>query len=332
MVTMIKPRVLTLAINKMKPTATPILDKVFKRKKRAITTPFSWDVKTGTNQLLESIAVEAEATVRGGIGKTNVTCQAPRYAEKEFISAAELNEMAKFGSATETELLKERVAEEQADMKNNTDLTREFQAVKALEGKVVDKNGKVLVDYNFPAELKPVLTGSALWSDAASDPIEQLRAWKKLLTRYAGTTISSFQAYSGSKAMTALINNEKALEKLKFLAGKQIAEEGRIARLAKVDIEEYDGFYTDVNGDTHDMIPENVFALVGLTHDGAAELYAPVIDLKAPGGVGKGKEADIYFSKMWEREEPSGVWVKSEARPLPVLTRMIVVWAEVVEL
>ena len=332
MVDMIKPRVLTLAINKMKPTPTPILDTVFKRKKRALTTPFSWDVKTGTNQLLGSIAVDVEATVRGSVGKVNVTCQAPRYAEKEFISAADLNEMAKFGSATETELLKERVAEEQADLKNTTDLTREFQAVKALEGKVVDKNGKVLVDYKFPADLKPVLAGAAQWSDAASDPIEDLRGWKKLIARYSGSVISNWQAYSGSKAMTALMNNEKALEKLKFLAGKQIAEEGRIARLAKVNIEEYDGFYTDENGDMHDMIPENVFALVGIVSDGATELFAPVIDLKAPGGVGKGKEADIFFSKMWEVDDPSGVWVKAESRPLPVLTRLVVVWAEVVDL
>ena len=324
------PRRLTMAINKMKPVKTLILDKVFKRKKRSLTSILSWDVKTSTNTLMASIATSAEATVRGGLGKVEVTCKAPRYAEKEFISADSMADMRKFGDAAASELLKERVADEQADMRANVDLTREFQAVKALEGIVVDKTGKVLVDYKVPAEMKPILTGPALWTDEASSPIKNLRAWKKIISRASGGVVTEFVAYCGSDAMDALIDNPNVLEKLKFVLGQQVAEEGRVARLAKVSIEEYDGSYTDDDGVVHDMIPDNVFVLVGIVHDGAAELFAPVIDLDAPGGVGKGKEADIFFSKMWDWPEPSGKWVKIESRPLPVLTRLIAVWAEVV--
>ncbi len=323
-------RMLTLTVNKMKPVKTPVLDKVFAKKKRQLTGIFAWDVKTATNNLMASIATSAEATVRGGIGKVEVTCSAPRYATKELISANDLADMRKFGSVTETELLKERVAEEQADMKANTDLTREFQAVKALSGVVVDKNGKQLVNFNVPAEMKPVLSGTALWADDASDPIKNLRAWKKLITQKSGGIVSEFVAYCGSGAMDALLNNPNILEKLKFYLGQQLAEEGRVARLAKVSIEEYDGTYTDDNGVMHDMIPEDVFVLVGIVSDGAAELFAPVIDLDAPGGVGKGKEADIFFSKMWDEKDPSGKWIKVESRPLPVLTRLIAVWATVI--
>lgn len=326
------PRRLTMAVNMMKPVKTPILDKVFKRKKRSLTSTLVWDVKTASNTLMQSISTSAEATVRSGMGKTEVSCRAPRYAEKELISLDSLNDMRKFGDAAAPELLKERVADEQADMRASMDLTREFQAVKALEGKVVDKKGKTLVDYKFPAEMKPVLAGTALWTDGASDPIKNLRAWKKLITRAAGAVVSEFVAYCGSAAMDALISNPKALEKLKYMLGKQIAEEGRVAKLAKVSIEEYDGSYTDDEGNVHDMIPENVFVLVGIVHDGAAEMFAPVLDLEAPGGVGKGKEADIFFSKMKDSWDPSGKWIKVESRPLPVLTRFIAVWAEVVEL
>ncbi len=323
-------RVLSMAVNKMKPVKTPILDKVFKRKRRSLTGIFAWDVKTSSNTLMESISTSAEAIVRGGLGKVEVTCNAPRYAEKELISADSLADMRKFGATAETELLKERVADEQADMRANMDLTREFQAVKALEGIVVDKNGKVLVDYKVPAEMKPVLAGTALWDDEASSPITNLRVWKKIITRQCGGVVSEFVAYCGSGAMNALIDNPNVLEKLKFVLGQQVAEEGRVARLAKVTIEEYDGSYTDASGTVHDMIPENVFVLVGIVHDGAAEMYAPVIDLDAPGGVGKGKGADMFFSKMWDVKDPSGKWVKVESRPLPVLTRLVAVWAEVV--
>lgn len=323
-------RALTLAVNKMKPVKTPVLDTVFKRKKRSLTGVFAWDLKTATNTIMKSISTSAEATVRGGVGKVEVTCNAPRYAEKELISASDIADMRKFGSVTETELLKDRVAEEQADMRSNMDLTREFQAVKALSGVIVDRDNKQLVDFNFPADLKPTLTGTSLWTDAASDPIKNIRAWKKLIAVNSGGIIQEFVAYCGSAAMDALMSNENVLEKLQFLAGKQIAEEGRIARLAKVTIEEYDGTYTDQNGTVHDMIPEDVFALVGLVQDGAAELYAPVIDFDAPAGAGKGKPADMFFSKMWDEKDPSGKWIKVESRPLPVLTRLISVWAKVV--
>ena len=292
-------RALTMAVNLMRTAPTKVLDTVFSRKKRQLSGIFEWDVKTSSEHLLSNISVSAEATVRGGIGRKNITCRAPRYAEKEFISAADLNNMRAFGDAVAPELLKERVGDEQFDMKQTIDLTREFQAVKALS------------------------------TDAASDPIKNIRAWKKLIGQ-AGP-VTGFAAFCGTGAMDALINNGSARELLKYTMGDQIAKEGRVAHLAGVDIDEYDGSYLDGSGTRHDLIPSGVFALVGFGPDVAAELFAPVIDLKAPGGVGKGKEADIFFSKMWESEDPSGQWVKVESRPLPVFFRpLCVVYATVI--
>ena len=323
-------RQLTLAINRMKPAPTKVLDTVFGRKKRQLTGTLKWEVKDSSGRLLSNISTAAPATVRGGIGRKVVTCSAPRFAEKELISADDLKDMRAFGSVTATELLKERIGDEQADMKTSVDLTREFMAVKALSGQVVDKDGTVLVDFNLPAAHKPTLTGTALWTDAASDPVKNLRVWKKMISQQAGP-VTGFAAFCGSGAMDALINNDNARELLRYSAGQQIAEEGRIARLAKVNIDEYDGTYTDDSGVMHDLIPDNVFALVGLGPQIAAELFAPVIDLEAPAGVGKGKPADMFFSKMWEENDPSGRWVKVEARPLPVMFQpLAVIWAVVV--
>ena len=215
-------------------------------------------------------------------------------------------------------------------MRQTVDLTREFMAVKALSGQVVDRDGTVLVDYNLPAAHKPTLTGTGLWTNAASNPIKNIRAWKKLIGQNGGP-INGFAAFCGSGAMDALINNDNARELLQYTAGQQIAETGRIARLSGVDIEEYDGSYLDASQVRHDLIPENVFALVGLGPNVAAELFAPVVDLQAEGGVGKGKQADVFFSKMWEVQDPSGQWIKVEARPLPVFFRpLCVVWATVI--
>jgi hypothetical protein len=202
-------------------------------------------------------------------------------------------------------------------MRGDVDRTREFMAIKCISGQVVDESGAVIVDYNFPAGQKPVLAGNAIWTDAASDPIKNIRAWKK----YIGDRVSvdRFVAICGSSAMDALIGNVNVGDKLKYAAGKQIAEEGRIAFLAGVQIEEYFGTYKDSSGAIQQMVPDDKFILVGIGADTAAELYAPVVDLEAEGGVGGGKEAEIFFSKSWEEKDPSGRWLKVESRPLPVL-------------
>lgn len=322
-------RVLTAAINKMRTVRTRALDMIFPRKKRQLSDLFAWDIKSSSERLLKNIRVSDAAQTTNKTGRKTVTCQAPRFAEKRLISAADLNSMRAHGEANAPELLKERLADEQFDMKGDVDRTREFMAIKALSGQVVDESGAVIVDYNFPAEQKPVLAGAALWTDAAGKPVTNIRAWKKHIADRVN--VDKFVALCGSDAMDALISNGQAIELLKYSAGKQIAEEGRIAHLAGVEIEEYFGTYKDAAGDLQDLLPANVFCLVGLSADNAAELFAPVVDLKASGGVGKSKEAQVFFSKQWEVEDPSGRWVKVEARPLPVLFKPeCVIWAEVV--
>lgn len=323
-----KTRALVVAINKMRPFSTRALDLIFSRKKRQLSGLFAWDIKSSSERLLKNIRVAEPAQVRDGVGRKTVTCESPRFAEKRFIAAGDLDAARKAGELG-PEIMKERVADEQFDMRGSVDRTREFMAVKCLSGQVVDESGSVIVDYNFPAAQKPVLAGAALWTDAAGDPIKNIRAWKKYIGDRVG--VDKFVAICGSGAMDALIANAKVGDKLKYAAGKQIAEEGRVAFLAGVSIDEYFGSYKDAAGDRQQMVPDDVFILVGLGPEVAAELYAPVIDLKAEGGVGSGKEAEIFFSKSWEVEDPSGRWVKAEARPLPVLFQPeCVIYAKVI--
>jgi len=324
----LKMRTLTAAVNKMSPVRTRVLDRVFPRKKRQLSDLFKFDIKSGSEGILRNISVSDAAQVTNNVGRKTVTCAAPRFAEKRFIAAADLNAMRGFGTEAPA-LLKERTADEQFDMRSDIDRTREFMACKALSGQVVDKDGTVLVDYNFPVAQKPVLAGAALWTDVAGSPVKNIRAWKKYIADRVA--VSGFVAMCGAGAMDALIENDNARELLKYTAGRQIAEEGRIASLAGAEIEEYFGTYKDDAGVRHDLLPNNVFCLIGLGPDVAAELFAPVVDLDAPGGVGGGQPAEIFFSKQWKKEDPSGIWTKVEARPLPVIFQPeCIIWATVI--
>ncbi len=323
-------RAMAAAVNLLKPVPTLILDKVFGKKSRQLTDRFAWDIASQSERILRNIQVHEPAQMSDNQGRKTITCSAPRFSEKRLIAAGDLNAMRAFGLEGENTLLKERIGGEQAEMKRKIDLTREFMAAKALSGQIIDDSGTLLVDFNFAASQKPVLTGTSLWSDPLSNPIQDLRSWKKQISQAVGQ-VSSWVAFVGSQAMDALIANPSALELLKYTIGKELAVDGRMATLVGVELVEYLGSYLDTNGVRQDLIPPTHFILVGLSGDHAAELCAPVIDFDAEGGVGLGQPGDFFFSKSWNQEDPSGRWIKVEARPLPVLFRPeCVVYAQVV--
>lgn len=324
-----KTRILCETVNKITPVKTPILDRVFGRKKLQITDLFAWDVVSGSEAVLKNLKPREPASIRAALGRKTVTCAGPRFAPKTFLSAADLNAIRAVGSQFAPQLMSAKVAEELTDMRSQIDRTREFMAAKALSGQVVDADGTVLCDYNFPVAQKPVLEGKQLWTDSESQVLINFRAWKKLIGQ-AVNSVNNFVAFASSTVMDALLTNEGVKDLLKYTAGNQVAEQGRIALLAGVEIEELLGSYV-AGGVRYDFVPDGYIALVGVAPENTAELFAPVIDLKDPNGVGSGNAASMFFSKSWEEEDPSGRWIKVEARPLPVLFKPeCIVWAKVV--
>lgn len=318
-----KASVLTEAINQLYPVKTPILDKIFGAKRMMTSGVFQWDIVSGSQRILSNLKIHEPASVSKGTKLTTVTCTGTRFAKKRLIAAADLDKLRNFGSQFVNDLVGTRIGHEQVDMKGEIDRTREFMAGRALTGQVVsvDDNGveTVLVDYNFSAAQKPVLAGKKKWTDSESDPIENIRAWKKIIIRATGGTVDSFYAFCGSDAMTGLLKNQSVRDLVKNTIGDQIAKTGRVTYLAEADIEEYLGCYLDKNGAVQEIIPANAFILVGVSAQNAAEIFVPTIEFADPNGVGTGNPASMFFSKAWEDDDPSGKWIKVESRPLPVL-------------
>ena len=313
-------RSLTTAVNMITPVPTVILDQVFSKKMRQLSPHFAWDVHSNSERVLKSISANEPAFVADAEGYKTITCDAPRFAEKRLISAADLASMRAFGQQSMPEILMERVGREQAEMRRKIDLTREFMAAKALSGQVVDESGEVLVDYNFSANQTPTLTGTDLWTDAASNPLQKIRSWKKQIAQGVGN-VTKWVAFAGSDAMDAILENVQVMELIKYTQGGQVAEDGRVANLAGVSIFEYYGSYIDSVGTRTDLIPADAFILVGVQDDSFAELYAPVVDFDSDFGVGTGKAGEVFSAKSWATNDPSGRWLKLESRPLPVILR-----------
>ncbi len=320
-----KIRILTAAVNAIKAPARKVYNRIFAGFERMEPTDrLAFDVISGSEKLLGNISIFAPATVDDKTDRKTITMTAPRIANKRFVATAELNALRAYGAAG-VEMMKDRIAREQKDMRGKHDRTLEFWAVNALKGKIYDTDlTTVLVDYNIDATHQPVLTGTDLFTDAASNPVASIRAWKKLIEDDSGAVITGWIAYCGAGVMDALLANQAVRELLKYDKGSQIAESGRIQRLAEVELEEYNGSYIDGSGTRQRFIGNGEFLLVGLCDELADVPYAPVVDDDAPGGVGnigEGGKPVMFFSKSWKKQDPSGRWIKCESRPLPCLKR-----------
>lgn len=313
-------RNLVASVNQINVVNTPVLDKVFKQKDRSLSSNIQFDIETKAQGIQVSVPSGSPAVVTSKKGYKTIIVPAPRFPEKTPIKPSELDGIRAMGSNAPM-LMAEKVGKILANQKARTDRTREFMAVRALHGKVVDGAGKVLVEFTLPEKHKPVLTGKNKWNDDESKVLKFIRDWKKLITQATGGAVAKFQAFCSSDVMDALLEHPKVVELLKSQMGKELAEEGRICRIGGVDVEEILGAYVDEDEVVHDMMEPGMFCLVGIGHGNTAEGYAPPEDLKAPHGLGTGKLPEVYFAKSWEEEDPSVRWIKSEACPLPLVKR-----------
>jgi hypothetical protein len=318
-------RVLTSAVNAMNAPYMTVYNRVFRdREHLEPSDRLAFDVISGAEAILSNVSVMAPAAVTEKTGRKTISMTAPRLAHKRFIHTSELNALRGYGQTVQTEMIKQRVAREQRDMKNAVDRTVEFWACGALRGKIYDADlTTVLVDYGVAETHQPVLTGDDRFSEAASKPLERIRAFKQLVEDDAGATITGWTAFVGSAVMDALLKHSDVLELLKYAQGGQAAASGRIGRLAEVDLIEYNASFLH-QGVRRRFVEQDEFLLVGHCDDVVDAPFAPVVDDEAPGGVGN-TAADgsglMFFSKSWVEKDPSGRWIKVEARPLPVLQR-----------
>ena len=131
--------------------------------------------------------------------------------------------------------------------------------------------------------------------------------------------------------MTALLNNKKILELLKYTQGPQLLGRAQVVDIAGVHIVEYNGSFKDSTGTRRRFIEATDFTLIGEGVDVFDFPYARIVDDEDAGGVGNDGKPNLIFSNSWAEKDPSGRWIKVESRPLPVVQRPdAIVWATVV--
>lgn len=176
------------------------------------------------------------------------------------------------------------------------------------------------------------LTGTDLWTDSGSNPLSNLRAWKREISLKSGFTPTV--VVMGARAVDAFIDNaalQKSLDNRRITLGQIKPEDLEpgvtyYGNIEGLDFYGYDAqVFDDVSGEMELMVPEDLI-VVGSPGQGRM-LYGAVAITNE-----KTEEIEIYASPRvpdtWVTKKPAGRTVAMKSKPLPnpgVVDSMLIV-------
>lgn len=192
-----------------------------------------------------------------------------------------------------------------------------FTGTVTVKGEGVD----TVVDYDYDSTHLVTLTGGDLWSASTSNILENLRTWKRLISKDCG--IGATDVILGSEAAAAFLKNELLLKQLNtwnLAVGAVNPVEmpdgvtflGRLTAVG-LDLWTYDEWYYDEATSTEKpLVPEDQVLMLARSARFTIH-YGVIQDLDA------GTFASRVFAKSWKEDDPSARFVLVQSAPLPVV-------------
>ncbi len=180
----------------------------------------------------------------------------------------------------------------------------------------------VTVGFNRNAANTKGLTGTAMWSNAAANPVVQVNTWASEMLTRSGRALRRI-TFTPS-AWQAFINNTFVQKYLETRRGSRAELETALISSNAVtyhgtwpggiELYEYNETYEDNQGNLVPYVEDGKVVLSGEV--GGVRAFGAIQDAKA------GFASSPLFSKMWEQEDPSVIFVMSQSAPLmiPVYT------------
>lgn len=316
-------RKLIATANNIKPATTFITDTFFKKVDVNSAENIDVEIRDGKRKLAPFVSPLIEGKLEPSLGK-QVTSYKPAYIKFKYATEAEqvareTNGVFYADGKSPAQRAAEKAAIELKEGIDNIKRRIELMATEAVTtGNVTIKGDGIdeVIDFGMKATHQKTLTGTALWTDASSDPLKDLRAWKREVAKDSGYTPSV--AVMGSDVIDAFLANDAVQ---KYLDNRRI----NLGGIAPSDIGEgvtyygeveglkiysYDGYY-EVDGTIYDVFPSDKI-LLGSDRALAKLNYGAIKDFKAGNFVG------AVFVKSWEVEDPSARFVLLQSAPLPV--------------
>lgn len=216
----------------------------------------------------------------------------------------------------------EQLGKDIADLDDQIIRREEWMCAQALttgQVRVLGEGVDDTIDFMMAADHKITLS-TGQWGGTGSDPIGNLRGWKRKIAKDSGRTANT--GVLSGEALDAFQSDEMVMKQLNTrrvdmgIIKPETLPDG-VTYLGYLndpglDLYGYDEWFLDAAGDEQPMIPAGGLVL-GSTNTRNAMLYGAIQDLEA---IESGLVEAARFPKSWVTKEPSARWLKLQAAPL----------------
>jgi len=204
----------------------------------------------------------------------------------------------------------------------------EWMAAEALIKGSVTVSGPdyptVTVSFGRDAELSKNLTGTDRWSEEGSNPVADIEAWLQELHRRSGYTptritmgLNAWAAFSAHPAVRELFETRRgSVTRGEIGPGNGEPWQYRMSldSAGGLEVYTYNDVYEDENGNMVNFLDQDSVVLTSPAVDGV-RAFGAIMDRRA------GWVATPMFSKMWEQEDPSTLYLMTQSAPLMIPRR-----------
>lgn len=275
---------LTAAVNKVAPARTFLLDTFFKTKVQHSVRDIYYGKSEESDKLALFVNAHENPKLVAQMQKGAKHFQLPITREKKVWTAEELAKQGKqvgevfVGSPADiANASNTYVLQEVQSLKNRVIRLREWMAAQALDtGKITVSQDNIdfELDYEYLDQRNSfTLTGTSLWSNAGSKPLEKIREYKRLLAQRGYTASHLILGYSAANAFIAHADVKAYQLRPDFVIGSvnltnKYTDYGNfLGNFMGVDVWEYPYQYTNAAGAKTDMITSTSAIMVGQPTD-----------------------------------------------------------------
>lgn len=298
--------VLTGVINKRRPVRTTVLDTHFTRRTQVASSSVQVDVIQGPEGLMVAISREAESRKAAQAVVSTQGFVIPRFSEHDFVTAGEQIMYRAPGVIGGGEAFDAIIARKLDLLRSRIDRTKEFMAIKALQGSVVDGAGNVIATYPVPA--------AVALNTATTSPRDSFDTAAVAIARALGVESATLTAYCGVTAYQKIRAHADVKALLQGPAGPTMLESGELRKLDGVTIRRISGQYVDNAGATQNFLADN-----------AVIFAAAEADFELVHGPCSGAGGTVvllpYYAQQSEVDDPPSTKVRAESNPLPIVNR-----------
>lgn len=180
------------------------------------------------------------------------------------------------------------------------------------------------VSFGRDASLSKNLTAGLRWDQATSKPLEDIENWMQEVHRLSGYTPTritmginawnAFKKHADVKDMLDTRRGSKNAIESGPGAGLPWQYRGSLDSAAGLEIYTYNDIYEDDAGSAVNFLDQDTVVLTSPAVEGV-RAFGAIMDRKA------GWVPTSMFSKMWEQEDPSALYLMTQSAPLMIPTR-----------